>query len=209
MSVKGNPEALANLRALGHAQSSCQTVEVQNRKNDILRMRTEGMSFREIADEMGLTNGYVYKLYKKALKSIIVENVVEVRKMELARLDALQEEVIKVLREFNPLVSGGRVVYDVDLPSDNIELDEEGEPVERSLRKLPDQKLKFDAINSALKIMERRAKLLGLDAPVKAEVTGANGGPIQQQSVPSRPMTREELIAEAEARGLPIAIFQT
>ena len=209
MSVKGNPEALANLRALGHAQSSCQTVEVQNRKNDILRMRTEGMSFREIADEMGLTNGYVYKLYKKALKSIIVENVVEVRKMELARLDALQEEVIKVLREFNPLVSGGRVVYDVDLPSDNIELDEEGEPVERPLRKLPDQKLKFDAINSALKIMERRAKLLGLDAPVKAEVTGANGGPIQQQSVPSRPMTREELIAEAEARGLPIAIFQT
>lgn len=29
-----------------------------------------------------------------------------------------------------------------------------------------------DAVNSVLKIMERRAKLLGLDAPTKQEVTG-------------------------------------
>jgi len=35
------------------------------------------------------------------------------------------------------------------------------------------------AIDRALKIMERRAKLLGLDAPVRQEVTGADGGALE------------------------------
>jgi hypothetical protein len=37
------------------------------------------------------------------------------------------------------------------------------------------------AIASAAKILERRAKLAGLDAPSKTEVTGADGGPIQNE----------------------------
>jgi hypothetical protein len=35
------------------------------------------------------------------------------------------------------------------------------------------------AVNSYLKVMERRAKLLGLDAPVRQEVTGADGGALE------------------------------
>jgi len=35
------------------------------------------------------------------------------------------------------------------------------------------------AIDRALKIAERRAKILGLDAPTKAELTGKDGGPIE------------------------------
>jgi hypothetical protein len=38
------------------------------------------------------------------------------------------------------------------------------------------------AINQCLNIMARRAKYLGLDAPEKKEVTGANGGPVQLAS---------------------------
>lgn len=34
------------------------------------------------------------------------------------------------------------------------------------------------AVDRVLKIMERRAKLLGLDAPDRAEVSGPSGGPI-------------------------------
>lgn len=33
------------------------------------------------------------------------------------------------------------------------------------------------AVDRVLRVMERRAKLLGLDAPLKQEVTGANGEP--------------------------------
>src|SRR5690606_34877588 len=35
------------------------------------------------------------------------------------------------------------------------------------------------AVNNALRIMERRAQLLGLDAPVKIEVAAPNQGPVQ------------------------------
>lgn len=35
------------------------------------------------------------------------------------------------------------------------------------------------AVHAALKVGERRARLLGLDAPARAEVTGAQGGPLE------------------------------
>lgn len=35
------------------------------------------------------------------------------------------------------------------------------------------------AIDKILRIMERRARLTGLDAPVRSELSGPNGGPIQ------------------------------
>ena len=35
------------------------------------------------------------------------------------------------------------------------------------------------SVDRALRIMERRAKLLGLDAPVKSEWSGPDGGPIE------------------------------
>jgi hypothetical protein len=176
------------------------------RRRHILAERVKGVSFPKIATELGLTQGYVFKQYKLALKSAITEDVSQVRKIELARLDELQEEVIKIMRSFNPMVSGGKVVYDV-VEGEVEPRDGEDEVTERVLKKLEDPKVKFDAVNTALRIMDRRAKLLGLDAPVKAELSGPDGGPIQQYTVP-RPMTREELVAEAAARGLPTTIFK-
>ena len=38
---------------------------------------------------------------------------------------------------------------------------------------------KPDAVSAYLRVMERRAKLLGLDAPVRQEVTGADGGALE------------------------------
>ena len=35
------------------------------------------------------------------------------------------------------------------------------------------------ALSSCMRIMERRARLLGLDAPAKSEISGANGEPMQ------------------------------
>lgn len=39
------------------------------------------------------------------------------------------------------------------------------------------------AIDRALRVMERRAKLLGLDAPTRTETTGANGAPVRTDIV--------------------------
>jgi hypothetical protein len=50
-----------------------------------------------------------------------------------------------------------------------------------------------DAVTKCLAIMQRRAKYLGLDAPEKKEVTGANGGPMQIQTAGLKGLTDEEL----------------
>lgn len=56
------------------------------------------------------------------------------------------------------------------------------------------------AVDRVLRIQERRAKYLGLDAPVRREVSGPEGGPIKHEYDFSH-LTDEELeraIAEAE-----------
>ncbi|GHC37529.1 MULTISPECIES: hypothetical protein [Streptomyces rochei group] len=42
-----------------------------------------------------------------------------------------------------------------------------------------DHALDMRAVDTVLRLMDRRAKLNGLDMPVKSEITGANGGPLQ------------------------------
>lgn len=39
------------------------------------------------------------------------------------------------------------------------------------------------AIETVLKIIDRRARLLGLDRPARTEITGADGGPLQIEAV--------------------------
>ena len=41
----------------------------------------------------------------------------------------------------------------------------------------------YEAIDMVLKLLTRRAKLLGLDAPVRQELTGPDGGPIELAAV--------------------------
>jgi hypothetical protein len=56
------------------------------------------------------------------------------------------------------------------------------------------------AVNSYLRVMERRAKLLGLDAPTKQEVTGADGGAIEQHTtLDLSKLTDEQLRALAQS----------
>jgi hypothetical protein len=54
----------------------------------------------------------------------------------------------------------------------------------------------LQALSACLAVMGRKARLLGLDAPVKTETTGANGGPIQQQ-VQVHHMTTADMEAAA------------
>jgi hypothetical protein len=39
------------------------------------------------------------------------------------------------------------------------------------------------AIETVLKVIDRRCRLLGLDKPARAEITGADGGPLQVETV--------------------------
>lgn len=56
------------------------------------------------------------------------------------------------------------------------------------------------AIDRLLRVMERRSKLLGLDAPTRQELSGPNGSPITIEQAAQ--MSDEEIDAELRRRGL-------
>lgn len=67
------------------------------------------------------------------------------------------------------------------------------------------------AISAVLRIEERRASMLGLDAPKRTEVTGQDGGPIEVDqrvtySVEERQQRILEIVDAARARTHPLAL---
>ena len=144
-----------------------------NFRKQVLALRKEGLSYPAIGEHLGKSQGYIYKTYQKALRCIIAEDVADIRKLELERLDELQRTLNQILTTFTPLVNQGRVVSDfLDDGNGNLIKDENGEPVRV---KLQDLGPKLAAIAASLKVMERRAKLLGLDAPTKTALTNPTG----------------------------------
>jgi len=97
-----------------------------------LRLRSLGMSYQAIADQMGVTKATAYNRCQRALAAIPAEAVDEFRRIEGGRLDLLLEVAME--------------------------------------RALSGEKNALFAIDRVLAIQERRARLLGLDAPIKTEV---------------------------------------
>jgi hypothetical protein len=167
-----NPHPLAGI-APNPSGRSWPDENSYNTRKQVMELRRQGLSFPKIAARIGRTQGWVYKVYQKSLKAIISEDVIAVRKMELARLDELQMEVNSILEKVTPLVNQGRIVYDY-LQDDfgNLVKNDNGEPIRVALQDIGP---KLQAMAVALKIMERRAKLLGLDAPTKVAATNPTG----------------------------------
>jgi hypothetical protein len=108
---------------------------------------------------------------------------------ELDKLDAMEGEAWRVLESLHYVVNQGELVY--VYPDEQPDLVKKGwarpkldfetraalEDGRRGLAREPltDNKPVLDALNTLLKIAERRAKLLGLDAPVKKQVEVSNG----------------------------------
>lgn len=111
-----------------------------------IELRRDGKSIRAIAALMGVSRSQAALLVDEGLRAIPRENAEALRKVALEQLDQLWEGISKPAQydDKGRLISGGAT---------------EGEP---------------QAIAAAVKIVERRARLLGLDAPTKldAKVTG-------------------------------------
>lgn len=123
----------------------------QRQKAEVMRLRRTGTTFQEIGDELGVTRQRAHQIYTKALKEIPAQEVTEYRAEQADRLDALLVKANEVLARQHITVSNGKVVM----------LD--GRPV-------PDDGPTLDAIKTVLAIEDRRAKLLGLDTPVKQQL---------------------------------------
>ena len=144
-------------RKRGHAANGkfVRTQDTAERDAAACRLRTEGRSFDEIAAELGFGNrSAASKAVARALRETVQEPAAHLRAIEVARLDLLLREAWTVMKARHVAVNNGRVIMDPDDPT----------------KPLPDHGPVLAAIDRVLKIAERRAKLLGLDAPTKVTV---------------------------------------
>jgi hypothetical protein len=133
------------------------TAETAERDAQACHLRARGNSYATIAREMGFADGSAaYKSVQRGLKAIVAEPAEEVRRIELIRLDGIWQAAQAVLEANHFVISEGRVVRLAGAP-------------------LMDDAPVLAAIDRLIKVQERRAKLLGLDAPVKREITISDG----------------------------------
>jgi hypothetical protein len=131
----------------------------RERDNQAVELRRRGLSHRQIAAQMGYKSpSSAYDAIERALAESSREAHDEVRALELGRLDDMRRICWRILASKHITVSQGRVITHP----------ETGEIVTDDMPLL-------QAIDRLLRISERTAKLLGLDAPVRAHVEVQDG----------------------------------
>jgi len=130
------------------------------RDAEAARLKAQGMTLEQVAAELGLDkpnpeNGpqRAAAAIKRAMGEMARFANDEMRMMELRSLDELEWLAWQTLKTSHVVVSQGRVVLDEDT----------GLPV-------TDDRYTLETIDRILKVKERRAKLMGLDAPIRREV---------------------------------------
>lgn len=126
----------------------------RNRDAEAARLKALGWTLEEICDhlELGDDPMRAAAAIKRALASVMRFATDEHREMELQSYDELEAECWRLLRVKHVLVDRGTIVHD-----------ETGES-------LADDRFVLETVDRILKIKERRARLLGIDAPSRSEV---------------------------------------
>lgn len=153
----------------------------QRRIARIFDLRREGATFQQIGDDLGLSRQRAHQIYRDALAAIPSESVALYRAEQAERLDDMLRRAYVVLNAGHPLVQSGRVVRRGEAV-----LDDEGRPVidDAAGEELRDAGPVLAAIKVVLQVEERRARLFGLDAPVRAELSGGVQVSYQVQGIP-------------------------
>jgi len=110
-----------------------------------------GRTVSEAAEHFGVNKSTISRARARAIDAVIRPAGEEAKAAELLELDALAVEAWQVLRANHIHVSDGRVVRD------------DGQPI-------LDHKPVLMAIDRILRIQERRARLMGYDAPTRKVV---------------------------------------
>lgn len=119
-----------------------------------------GMTNEQLAEKYGVSIRTVFRRLEGFFPEKPAITLEAHRQRETDKLDMLEEEALKLLNKTHLVVDKGAVVF------------YNREPLE-------DSAPKFKAIDTLLKIAERRAKLHGIDSPVRAEITHNSGVEIQ------------------------------
>jgi hypothetical protein len=150
------------------------TVKSAQRDADAAGLRAKGWSYQRIANELGFASkGKAHDAVQRAFRDIPTEDGEEARRLDLERIDRLIEVAWGVMERLHLTVSDGRVVgrkIGVERDEDGIEIlgpDGKTVPVYEDIL---DDGPALAAIDRLNRLLERRAKILGYDAPAKHEV---------------------------------------
>lgn len=124
------------------------TPEQMERDHRAAEMRSQGLTYQQIGDALGVTKQAAHQAVRRAIDDIPKEGTREVVTIELNKLDRLERYFHGVLgREHFKVGNTGKVV-----------VDPEGSPI-------MDEAPRMQAAEGILKTQAARAKLLGLNAP--------------------------------------------
>jgi hypothetical protein len=137
------------------------SIAAREKDAQALELRRRGLTYRQIAERMKWANQKsAWEAVQHALKDAIAEPAAEVKRIELDRLDEYMRHALRVLAAPHYAISQkGEVVFLLDAASG-------------AQKPVMDDAPVLAAIDRLLKISERRARLLGLDAPRRIEVRG-------------------------------------
>lgn len=168
------PKDMATRTRDGHGRYD-RDPETVKRDAEAARLRSSGLKYWQIADQLGMAQSSAYEAVQRALHDTLEEPAADVRKFELERLDEMWQAVMVVLKREHVTVSQGRIVRARVLDDNGdpivVARDKDDKPIFREEEVLDDGPI-LAAVGRLLDIQKRRAALLGLDAPTRAEVGG-------------------------------------
>jgi predicted transcriptional regulator len=127
--------------------------ETAVRDQEAARLRSQSLTYQQIADQLEVTKAAAYKMVQRAMADVDKEPAEAAVAFELEKLDTMEADILERLAKRHLMVSVGKVVR-ID-----------GEPLE-------DDDFALRAHALLLRVAERRAKLLGLDSATKLDVSG-------------------------------------
>jgi hypothetical protein len=133
------------------ALSPEQAVHMQHQKARIVQMRSRRMPWAEIAAEVGHSVNWTRILYQRALAEIPALHVEELRNEELTLIDDGVNNLLPIARGEAKLVWSDKLQKEIEWA--------------------PGFKERIEAWNAILKFSERKAKMMGLDAPQQYTIT--------------------------------------
>jgi hypothetical protein len=153
-------------------RQAAEQVAAAERDAKAVELRSGGASYRTIARELGIATSTAYDAVQAGLAAVRREPSQELIELEAEHLDRLRREALAVLEARHPLVQGGEVVMHAG-------------PV-------------LGAIRALLAVAERRAKLLGLDAPTRVDTRLSLTAAWEQASLQERDAVLDQEIREIE-----------
>jgi hypothetical protein len=148
-------------------------------------LRGQGRSYQRIADELGYASrGKAHDAVMRAYAQMSTEEAEYARQLDLVRIDRLIEQAWDIMVRPHVTVSNGKVVRQFlgyEIGSDGIErLDPDGKRIPL-FADVPDDGPRLAAVNTIRRLLERRAKIFGYDAPAKSRVEVITADMIESQ----------------------------